>query len=81
MSAIPTIPSSASQYLSCVAERLCRAGPNTLLQMMVQLTGASSAAMIVFERFGAATLPPPSRPAPACIIVDISSRFQPTVRQ
>jgi len=76
MSAIPTsvIPSSTSQYLGCVAERVCRAVPNTLLQMMVQLTGVSSGAMVVFERFGAATLPVPSLPAP-CRIVDISSRY------
>ncbi len=68
------ISSSINQYLAAVAERVHRAGPNVLLQMMrAQLL--SSNPMAPIERFGAATLPPPSRPAPARVI-DISSRFQ-----
>ncbi len=68
------IPSSTELRLSCLAARIHGAGPDVLLQMMrQQLT--SSSAMTVFERFGAATLPLPSLPAPARII-DISSRFQ-----
>lgn len=76
MSAIPTsvIPSSTDQRLTCLAERIHHAGPDVLLQMMrAQLT--SSSAMAVFERYGMLTLPAPSR------VIDISSRFQPTVRQ
>jgi hypothetical protein len=73
MTARATIPSSTDQRLTCLAERIHRAGPDVLLQMMrAQLT--SSSAMTVFERFGAATLPVPSLPAP-CRIVDISSRY------
>jgi hypothetical protein len=64
-----TIPSSVDQRLACLAVHISAAGPDVLLQMMrAQLT--SSSAMTVFERFGALTLPAPSR------VIDISSRFQ-----
>jgi hypothetical protein len=77
---LATIPSSTDQRLATIAARVHRAGPDALLQMMrAQLT--STSAMTVFESFGAALLLLPSRPAPACIIVDISSRFQSTARQ
>jgi hypothetical protein len=50
-----TIASSVALRLSCLAQRIHDLGPNPLFQMMCELS-ASSAAISVFERYGALSL-------------------------
>lgn len=50
-----TIESSIALRLRCLAQRIHDAGPNSLFQMMAELSG-SSYAMDRFERYGSLAL-------------------------